>query len=149
MSRELFKSMTYRNGKVYTRQCSNNVSPKYYDCEENTILTKLYKELGESNFEKWFLTNGLMQGTVEVLSGSNNILRRLNYLSNLLWQDKNFIKLHDARDNIFMKSLSAKTPEEKEISNKEYQKIEEDIKNYISSFYDTHNSKYKGLTKER
>ncbi len=149
MSRELFKSMTYKNNKVYTRQCSNNIYPKHYYCEENKNFTQLYNELGEINFEKWFLTNGLMQGTIEVLSGSNKILRRLNYLSNLLWKDKTFMKLHDERDNIFMKSLSAKTFEEKELSNKEYKKLEEDILTYISSFYDNHNSKYRDLSKER
>lgn len=149
MSRELFKSMAYKSGKVYTRQCSNNVYPKHYYSEENKHLTKLYNELGEINFEKWFLTNGLMQGNIEVLSGSNKILRRLNYLSNLLWKDKTFIKLTDEKDSIFMKLLSAKTTGEKDLLNKEYKKIEEDIANYVSSFYDTHNSKYKDLTKER
>lgn len=149
MSRELFKSMAYKSGKVYTRQCSNNVYPKHYYSEENKYFTKLYNELGETNFEKWFLTNGLMQGNIEVLSGSNKILRKLNYLSNLLWKDKTFMKLHDERDNIFMKSLSAKTPEEKELLNKENKKIEEDISTYIFSFYDSHNSKYKDLSNER
>ncbi len=149
MSRELFKGMTYKNGKVYTRQCSNNVYPKYFYSEENPGLTKIYNELGEIDFEKYFLTNGIMQGNIEVLSGSNKILRRLNYLSNLLWKDKTFMKLYDDKDRIFMKSLSAKTLEEKELSNKEYKKIEEDVASYISSFYDSHNSKYKDLSNER
>ena len=47
MSRELFKSMTYKDGKVYTRQCSNNVYPKDFYSEENTGLTKRYNELGQ------------------------------------------------------------------------------------------------------
>ncbi len=57
MSRELFKSMTYRNGKVYTRQCSNNVYSKDYYSEENIGLTKQYNELGQTGFEKWFLNS--------------------------------------------------------------------------------------------
>ncbi len=44
MSRELFKSMVYKDNKVYTRQCSNNVNPKNYDREElcNLILCDYY-----------------------------------------------------------------------------------------------------------
>lgn len=44
MSRELFKSMVYKDNKVYTRQCSNNVYPKNYDREENKGLTRLYQK---------------------------------------------------------------------------------------------------------
>lgn len=149
MSRELFKGMTYRNNKVFTRQCSNNVYPKHYYMEENKHLTKLYNELGEIGFEKWFLTNGLMQGTIEILNGSNKILRRLDYLSNLLWKDKKFMKLYDEKENIFRNSLSAESKNDKEIFNKEYKKIEEDIVNYISSFYDIHNSRYKDFSREK
>lgn len=149
MSRELFKSMTYKDGKVFTRQCSNNVYPKYFYSEENTRLTKQYNELGEIGFEKWFLTNGLMTGNIEVLSGSNKILRRLNYLSNLLWNDKGFRNLKDNQDKAFMKFLSAKTESDKKIASKEYKIVEEDIAKYVSSFYDTHNSKYRDVERER
>lgn len=149
MSRELFKSMTYKDGKVFTRQCSNNVYPKDYYSEENIGLTKRYNELGEVAFEKWFLTNGIMQGNIEVLSGSNKILRRLDYVANLLWNDKGFRELKDNEDKAFMKSLSSKTESEKEIAGQEYKKIEEDIAKYVSSFYDTHNSKFKDKERER
>lgn len=149
MSRELFKSMIYKDGKVFTRQCSNNVYPKDYYSEENKGLTKIYNELGEVGFEKWFLTNGIMQGTIEVLSGSNKILRRLNYVANLLWNDKGFRELRNNEDQAFMKSLSSKTESEKELASQEYKKVEEDIAKYVSSFYDTHNSKYKDKERER
>lgn len=149
MGRELFKSMTYEDGKVYTRQCSNNVQPKYYYKEENSGLTRQYNKLGKIEFEKWFLTNGLMTGNIEVLSGSNKVLRRLNYLSNLLWKDKKFKELKDNEYKAFDNTLNAKTTEDKELSNKEYKKIEEDIKQYISSFYDTHNSKFRNSLQER
>ena len=88
MSRELFKSMVYKDNKVYTRQCSNNVNPKNYDREENKALTRLYQEKGQEDFEKYFLTNLILEGNVEILSGCNNTLRRLNYLANLLWKNK-------------------------------------------------------------
>ncbi len=149
MSRELFKGMTYKDGKVFTRQCSNNVYPKHFYSEENIGLTKRYNELGQTGFEKWFLTNGLMQGNIEVLSGSNKILRRLNYLANLLWEDKGFRNLKDSEDKAFMKSLSAKTESDKELANKEYIIVEENIEKYVSSFYDTHNSKYRETERER
>lgn len=149
MSRELFKSMTYKNDKVYTRQCSNNVYPKDFYCEENLGLTRQYNKLGQNGFEKWFLTNGVMQGNIEILNGSNKILRRLNYLANLLWEDQGFKNLRNNENKAFEKSLNAKTEYEKDVANSEYQKAEEDIANYISSFYDSHNSKYKENERSR
>lgn len=149
MSRELFKSMTYKDGKVFTRQCSNNVYPKDFYSEENTGLTKQYNKLGQINFEKWFITNGLVTGNIEILSGSNKILRRLDYVANLLWEDKDFRKLKDNEDKAFMKSLSAKTENDKELASKESIIVKEDIKNYVSSFYDTYNSKYRDTERER
>lgn len=149
MSRELFKSMTYKDGKVYTRQCSNNVYPKDYYSEENLGLTKKYNELGQINFEKWFITNGLMTGNIEILSSSNKILKRLDYVANLLWEDKGFRKLKDNEDKAFMKSLSVNTESDKELANKESIIAKEDIAKYVSSFYDTHNSKFKEKERER
>lgn len=149
MSRELFKSMIYKNGKVFTRQCSNNVYPKYFYSEENKELTKIYNELGQIGFEKWFLTNGLMQGTVEILSGSNKILQKLKFLANLLWNDRSFKELKDNEDKVFTRSLYVKTDSDKEAVNKERKKVKEDIEKYISSFYDIHISKYKETERER
>lgn len=149
MSRELFKSMTYKDNKVYTRQCSNNVFPKDYYSEENPGLTKRYNELGQKDFEKWFITNGLMTGNIEILSGSNKILRRLDYVANLLWEDKGFRELKDNEDKAFMKSLSVNTESDKELANKESIIAKEDIAKYVSSFYDTHNSKYRDVERER
>ncbi len=149
MSRELFKSMVYKDGKVYTRQCSNNVCPKNYDREENKGLTRLYQEKGEQDFEKFFITNLLLEGTVEVLNGSNNTLRRLNYIANLLWKDKEFIKLRNKEDEIFTKSLHAKTEEEKSNVYIGYKNIKEDIANYVSSFYDNHTRLIKNIERSR
>ena len=53
MSYEIMKSMTYRNNKVYTRQCSNNVYPKHFYTQEHSGLTRLFNEIGKENFEKW------------------------------------------------------------------------------------------------
>ena len=149
MSRELFKSMVYKDGKVYTRQCSNNVCPKNYDREENKGLTRLYQEKGEQDFEKFFITNLLLEGTVEVLNGSNNTLRRLNYIANLLWKDKEFIKLRNKEDEIFTKSLHTKTEEEKSNVHIGYKNIKEDIANYVSSFYDNHTRLNKNIERGR
>lgn len=149
MSRELFKSMTYKDNKVYTRQCSNNVYPKHYYSEENPGLTKKYNDLGQIDFEKWFITNGLMEGNIEVLSGSNKILRRLNYVANLLWEDKDFRELKYREDKAFMNSISAKTENDKDFAHKESIIAKEDIAKYISSFYDTHISKYRDVERER
>lgn len=149
MSRELFKSMTYRDGKVFTRQCSNNVYPKDYYSVENTALTKIFNELGQVGFEKWFLNNCLMQGDVEVLSSSNKTLQKLNYLAELLWKDEQYQNLYNKRDQLFMKSLSANTEEEKNNINKESIKIKEDIASYVSSFYDTYITKFRNIERSR
>ena len=133
MSRELFKSMVYKDGKVYTRQCSNNVNPKNYSREENKGLTRLYQEKGEQDFEKFFITNLLLEGTVEVLNGSN----------------KEFIKLRNKEDEIFTNSLHAKTEEEKSNVHLEYKNIKEDIANYVSSFYDNHTRLNKNIERSR
>ena len=149
MSRELFKSMVYKDNKVYTRQCSNNVNPKNYDREENKELTRLYQEKGQEDFEKYFLTNLILEGNVEILSGCNNTLRRLNYLANLLWKDKEFIKLRNKEDEIFRKSLNTKIEEEKNDIQIEFKNIKEDIKNHISSFYDNHTRLIKNIERSR
>ena len=145
--KELIK--VYKDNKVYTRQCSNNVNPKNYDREENKGLTRLYQEKGQEDFEKYFLTNLILEGNVEILSGCNNTLRRLNYLANLLWQNKEFIKLRNKEDEIFTKSLNTKTEEEKNNIQIEYNNIKEDIKNHVSSFYDNHTRLNKNIERGR
>ena len=136
MSREFIKSLTYKNGKVFTRQCSSNVNPKYYYSEEHKGLTKLYNELGEKGFEKWFLNNCIMTGEYVILKGCNQTLRKLNYFSNLLWNDKNFINLSNQLDSVFDNLLKVVDSNEKEKIKEEYQKVEKDIEIYVSSFYD-------------
>ena len=74
MSRELFKSMVYKDGKVYTRQCSNNINPKNYSREENKGLTRLYQEKGQQDFEKFFITNLLFSSIVCPVSFSNRLV---------------------------------------------------------------------------
>ena len=90
-----------------------------------------------------------MEGNVEILSGCNNTLRRLNYLANLLWKNKEFIKLRNKEDDIFTKSLNTKTEEEKNNIQIEYKNIKEDIKNYVSSFYDNHTRLNKNIERGR
>lgn len=145
MSREFFKSITYKNSKVYTRQCSSNVNPKHFYCCENLRFTKLYLELGENGFEKWFLINGLMTGNAVVLKGSNKILRKLNYFCNLLWKDKDYRKLEEIKDKTFDKILSSTTKSDNKIAHKEFEKAKEDIEKYISSFYDNYNLNFKNI----
>ena len=148
MSRELFKSMVYRNGKVFTRQSSNNDFPKDYHSRENVNLTNLYQEMGHRSFEKFFI-NLILEGAVEVLSGSNNTLRKLNYIANLLWEDRTFTELRNKEDEILTKSFRAKTEEEKNNAHIEYKNIREDIANYISSFYDNHTRLNKNIERSR
>ncbi len=150
MSRELFKSMTYKDNKVYTRQCSCNVYPKHFYNEENKGLTLQWNESkNQAEFEKWFLTFGVLEGNVEILNGSNKVLRRINYIANLLWNDKKFTELRNSQDKVRDKIFSSKTRKEKKLAANESMKIREDIIEYVSSFYDTHNSKYRDTERER
>ena len=48
-----------------------------------------------------------------------------------------------------MKSLSSKTESDKELASKESIMVKEDISKYVSSFYDTHNMKFKNKERER
>ena len=105
--------------------------------------------MGQANFEKWFITNGLITGTVEILGNSNKVLRRLNYLCNLLWKDNTFQQLYDIENYASVNMLLAKTESEKELTSKKYKRVKEDIASYISSFYDIHNSRFKDIERER
>lgn len=150
MSTNLFKSMTYKDGKVFTRQCSNNVYPKHFYNEENKGLTLQWKQSKtQAEFEKWFLTFGVLQGNVEILTGCNKVLRRLDYISNLLWKDKEFIELKNREDKASDKILSSKNRKDRNIAVKESMVVREEITNYVSSSYDAYNSKFKDKERER
>ena len=138
MSRELFKSMVYKDGHVYTRQCSNNVWPKDFTKSEHKYFTKLYQEKGQQDFEKFFIANALVEGNVHILSNSNKILQRLNNINNLLWNDKEFIKLKNKECEIWEKAFQVKTEDEKNIVNIDYNNINNEIKNRISIVYDNY-----------
>lgn len=137
MSRELFRSMTYENGNVFTRQCSSNVNPKQYEKMIHPGFSRLYQKMGERDFEKWFITNCLMTGAVEILSGSNSTLRKLNYLSNLLWNDDKYNSLRNSLDN-FRERIMCESPENQKILKQQCQEYSQNIEIYISSFYDKH-----------
>lgn len=143
MSVELFKSMTYRDNKVFTRQISSNVTPKKYYNEEHPRFTNLYNELGEQGFEKWFVTNCMIFGNVRVLRDSNSVLKKMNYIYDSLWKDEQFIHLYNETDKAFDKVLYAKNDDEKLLANDKYKKTKQDITEYINSFYDFNINKYK------
>lgn len=64
-------------------------------------------------------------------------------------KNKEFIKLRNKEDEIFRKSLNTKTEEEKNNIQIEYKNIKEDIKNYVSSFYDNHTRLNKNIERGR
>lgn len=146
---QVFKGMVYRKGKVFTRQCDYYSYPKDLYYKENVLLTALYNKIGQVNFEKWFLNYGLMRGEALVLKGSNKVLRRLEYLKNLLRNDENYMTLKEREVQAHLKIVSVKSKVDKEIAKKDYNTILKDVEKYISSFYDTHNSKYKDIERER
>lgn len=148
MSRELFKSMIYKNGKVFTRQCSSNVYPKHYYSEENSPLTRFYNEVGQEKFEKGFI-DGILQGYIVVLGNSSGVLNRLNSIANIIWEDKEFKKIYNKLDEAFNDAICAKDEKEKEITKNRYDSMRGDIYKIISSFYDKYNNKLLEKQNER
>jgi len=146
MSVELFKSMTYKDNKVFTKQISSNVTTKRYYDEEHPRFTNLYNELGEKGFEKWFVANCMIFGNARILRDSNSILKKMNYIYDSLWKDEKFMSLYNQTDKAFDKVLYAKTDDEKLLANEKYKKTKQDITKYINSFYDFNIDKYKDKT---
>ena len=95
MSVEIFKSMVYRNKKVFTRQCSNNISPKHYYTDINPGLTRKFNELGKANYEKWFILNCLIIGGARITNDSNVVLKKLEAISNQIWNNPDFRKIYE------------------------------------------------------
>lgn len=149
MNIELFKSMTYEQGKVITRQCNSKLVNKTYPKKENINYTKIYNKLGKDNFEKWFLINQIMTGEVKILNGSNHTLRRLNYFANILTSNSKYKKILHKRENILIKLEALPNGLEKDMLTKEAKKIVSDYEKYINTFYDNRvlNIKKKGEKK--
>jgi len=53
MSFEIVKGITLKNGKVFTRICSNNVYPQDFTSQENKYLTKILSEKGLLSLYKY------------------------------------------------------------------------------------------------
>lgn len=149
MNIELFKSMTYEQGKVITRQCNSKLVNKTYPKKENINYTKIYNKLGKDNFEKWFLINQILTGEVKILNGSNHTLRRLNYFANILTSNRKYKKILHKRENILIKLEALPNGLEKNMLTKEAKKIVSDYEKYINTFYDNRvlNIKKKGEKK--
>lgn len=136
MSRELFKGMTYKDSKVYTRQCSSNVSPKYFYSEENSVLTKQYNKLGKIGFEKWFILNCLIMGGARITNDSNVVLKKLGTISDQIWLDSDFRKLYDKNDELFEKIISIKKDDNVEKLNIEVSENNKAMEELVSKVYD-------------
>lgn len=149
MNIELFKSMTYEQGKVITRQCNSKLVNKTYPKKENINYTKIYSKLGKDDFEKWFLINQILTGEVKILNGSNHTLRRLNYFANILTSSRKYKKILHKRENILIKLETLPSGLEKEMLTEEAKKIVSDYEKYIDTFYDSRvlNTKKKGEKK--
>lgn len=143
MSREFFKSITYRNNKVFTRQCSSNVWPKHYYSNEHLGFTKIYNKYGKVGFEKWFIINCLMTGNAVILNGCNKTLEKLKKISESLYDNNYFLSLRNKKEVLYNDLLLSKSDDEKDKINKKYQKVIRDVESYISDFYDKQNIDYK------
>ena len=136
MSHELFKGMSYKRNKVYTRQCSNNIFPKDFTSEENPYLTDKYRELGKVDFEKWFIFNCMIEGAVMVYGNDSKVLNRINTVYNNLWNNREFKDLMDIHYRCFLLNLNTNNTSEKEKINNEDKEIIKKIENLVSKSYD-------------
>ncbi len=136
MSVEIFKSMVYRNDKVFTRQCSNNVNPKHFYTDINPSLTRKFNELGKANYEKWFILNCLIMGGARITNDSNMVLKKLGAISDQIWLDPDFRKLYDKNGELFEKSISIKKDDNIENLNIEVAENNKAMERFVSKVYD-------------
>ena len=149
MSVEIFKSMVYRNNKVFTRQCSNNISPKHYYTDINPGLTRKFNELGKANYEKWFILNCLIIGGARITNDSNVVLKKLEAISNQIWNNPDFRKIYDKSDILFEKSINIKENDNVEKLNIEIAENNKAMENFVSNSYDNAMKLLKNRDQER
>ena len=147
MSVELLKSMTYRDGKVFTRQSSNNVTPKDYTSCEHTGMTKRYQELGRQGFEKAFLNDSLIDGNYRILDDCNDVLKKLKKIADHLYlEDTTFKDISNDVDIAERKLFDIrynKEPGNEEAALQEYKDVKAELREYVNQTYDRFSQKYK------
>lgn len=133
MSYEIVKSVTIKDGKVYTRQESNNVYPKDFCSCENPGLTKMLENNGTIAIYKLLIELSL-DGSVRFSVPGNKIVNQLNQISNTISNDKHYRNIKNEVFELENKSWSCKDSQEKEKINKELDVKRQILKNYIDQY---------------
>jgi len=142
MSYEIMKSLSYKNGKVFTRQSSNNVTPKDFSSVEHTYFTKLIHEQGKDYLEKLILFAYAYEGTIKIPSDCNKVLKKIKFIGDLLRNQNKFLEYSKKLDLAFDKGLEAKSQKEKDYCNEQYKNIRKEFINYTNAFYVEQNKKF-------
>lgn len=129
MSYEIVKSITIRDGKVFSRMSSNNVFPKDFTLEENSGLTRKYKEEGVTGLYV-FLTEGGLKGYLHFQKSGNKLVRQLKYIVHSLFEDEVYRNIKKEVDYLEYKLWG-----DKEESNKKEQ-YQNECKIYRKKLHD-------------
>lgn len=133
MSYEIVKSVTIKDGKVYTRQESNNVYPKDFCSSENPGLTKLLENNGTIAIYKLLIELSL-EGSVHFSLPGNKIVNQLNQISNAISNEKYYKKIKDEVFELENKSWRCEDNNEKERISEELCGKRQILKNYIDQY---------------
>lgn len=131
MSYEIVKSVVIKDGKVYTRQESNNVSPKDFISEENPGLTRMYNELGKIGLFVQLVEGGL-NGTLHFQKNGNKLVKQLEVITDNLFKDEKYRKMKNEVNKLEYKLWDFKEEtEEKKKCKEECDKYRNELHNYV------------------
>jgi len=130
MSFEIVKGITLKNGKVFTRICSNNVYPQDFTSQENKYLTKILSEKGLLSLYKLLIEGGL-EGNLHFRKGSGSrIVRYMDFAVKTIEKDKEYVSLKNRISELEYKIWGIKEESEEK----------EKLKNKVEHFRDTLNN---------
>lgn len=131
MSYEIIKSITFKDGRVFSRMSSNNVYPKDFTSEENPGLTKMYNEKGLMYLYVSLVESGL-NGNLHFQKSGNKLVRQLEVITDSLFEDKKYRNLKNETDKLEYKLWDFKEEtEEKTQCKKEYDENRGKLHNYV------------------
>lgn len=133
MSYEIVKSVVIKDGKVYTRQASNNVYPKDFCSCENPGLTKLLENNGTIAIYKLLIELSL-EGSVHFSVPGNKIVNQLNQISNSLYNDEFYKKIKNKVDELENKIWKCEDEKEKENIREELSSKRQILEKYVDQY---------------
>lgn len=135
MSYEIVKSITIKNGEVFTRQESNNDQPRTFIKDINPYLTKINKEKGTSELINFIIIESLC-GNIK-FKPENRLSREIEEIVERIRERKDFQQLSDKQDYLCeqLVHLQLYLTEKEKLNmtrkNKEIEEVEEKIKEIV------------------